>query len=542
MKKHAKIICLVIFLVVIVVLFVAIVLMRNTLETQKPTENHITETDSGSKKTSSKNSHEHNFGEWTMVKEAKCTEEGSKQRVCSTCSKTETEAIPALGHSEVEHEAKSPTCTEIGWDAYVTCKNCDYTTYEEKPALGQNEDVSQGVPGIDDIPDDDSAVLDFEYTLLDDGTYEISRVYSYKVEEIIIPSTYEGKAVTQIGEYAFTTEFCDGMFSVTIPDSVTSIGSYAFRGCSGLISITIPDSVTSIGNGAFLRCDSLMSITIPFVGATKDGSPNTNFGYIFGTNNYDEHGSFVPSSLKTVVITGGTTIDESAFVGCDSLTSVTLPDSVTSIGEQAFVGCDSLTSITIPDSVTSIGYYAFSSCSSLTSVAIGNSVTSIGDEAFFGCSSLTSVTIPDSVTSIGISAFYNTAYYNNESNWENDVLYIGNHLIDANNTISDAYTIKDGTKTIANEAFKNCSSLTSIEIPDSVTSIGYAAFIGCSSLTSITISDSVTSIGDEAFYGCYRLTDIYFTGTEEEWNAIDKSQADIPSSATIHFNYVPSES
>ena len=461
---------------------------------------------------------------------------------CSRCGYTTYAEKSALGHDEIPHEAKSPTCTEIGWDAYVTCKNCDYTTYEEKPALGQNEDGSQGVPGIDDIPDDDSAVLDFEYTLLDDGTYEISRVYSYKVEKIIIPSTYEGKAVTQIGEYAFTTEFCDGMFSVTIPDSVTSIGSYAFRDCSGLISITIPDSVTSIGNGAFLRCDSLMSITIPFVGATKDGSPNTNFGYIFGTNNYDEHGFFVPSSLKTVVITGGTTIDESAFVGCDSLTSVTLPDSVTSIGEQAFVGCDSLTSITIPDSVTSIGYYAFSSCSSLTSVAIGNSVTSIGDEAFFGCSSLTSVTIPDSVTSIGISAFYNTAYYNNESNWENDVLYIGHHLITANNTILGAYTIKDGTKTIANEAFKICSSLTSIEIPDSVTSIGYAAFIGCSSLTSITIPDSVTSIGYEAFCGCYRLTDIYFTGTEEEWNAIDKSQADISSSATIHFNYVPSES
>ena len=153
-----------------------------------------------------------------------------------------------------------------------------------------------------------------------------------------------------------------------------------------------------------------------------------------------------------------TIIDSSAFAGCNSLTSVTIPDSVTSIGNFAFERCSSLTSITIPDSVTSIGKFAFYGCSSLTSVTIPDSVTSIGLQAFYCCTSLTSITIPDSVTSIG-----------------------GN-------------------------AFNGCTSLTSITIPDSVTSIGEGAFSDCSSLTNITIPDSVTSIEVGAFYNCSSLT------------------------------------
>ena len=130
-------------------------------------------------------------------------------------------------------------------------------------------------------------------------------------------------------------------------------------------------------------------------------------------------------------------IGNGAFVLCSSLTSITIPDSVTSIGSDAFYFCDSLTNVTIPNSVTSIGERTFSNCESLTSVTIGNSVTSIGGYVFSNCNSLTSVTIPNSVTSIGQSAFY------------------------------------------------ECSSLTSITIPDSVTSIGNGAFHKCSSLTNV---------------------------------------------------------
>ncbi|MBO5927558.1 MAG: leucine-rich repeat domain-containing protein, partial [Clostridia bacterium] len=110
---------------------------------------------------------------------------------------------------------------------------------------------------------------------------------------------------------------------------------------------------------------------------------------IFGASSYSSNSSYVPSSLKTVVITGGTSIGSFAFSDCSSLTSVTIGDSVTSIGSSAFRNCTSLTSIVIPNSVTSIGSYAFSYCYSLTSIVIPDSVTSIGDYAFSYCYSLT---------------------------------------------------------------------------------------------------------------------------------------------------------
>ena len=198
--------------------------------------------------------------------------------------------------------------------------------------------------------------------IIPEGTGKIGDYAFYNcsgLTSITIPDS-----VTSIGDYTFSN--CDGLTSITIPDSVTSIGSYAFWNCSGLTSITIPDSVTSIGDRAFYNCSGLTSITIPFVGS--GGSDNTHFGYIFGAPNHAYNDRYVPSLLKEVIITGGTSIGSTAFYYCSDLTNIIIPDSVTSIEWGAFLGCSGLTSITIPDSVTSIGEVAFSHCNGLTSI------------------------------------------------------------------------------------------------------------------------------------------------------------------------------
>ena len=186
----------------------------------------------------------------------------------------------------------------------------------------------------------------------------------------------------------------------------------------------------------------------------------------------------------------------------------TIKEGTKIIADGAFLDCDSLSSITIPNSVTSIGYLTFCDCRNLTSITIPDSVTSIGTGAFLGCEKLTSVTIGDSVTSIGEDAFADTAYYNSESNWENGVLYIGKYLIEADSSLSGEYIIKEGTRAIANEVFQYCYNLTNTIIPDSVTSIGESAFYGCDGLKSVVIPDPVTSIGDFAFRDCSSLTSI----------------------------------
>ena len=195
------------------------------------------------------------------------------------------------------------------------------------------------------------------------------------------------------------------------------------------------------------------------------------------------------NKINTIIANSGMThIGNSAFYYCSSLTAVTIPDSVISIGAGAFTGCSSLGSVDIPSSVTSIGNSAFGVCSSLTSVTIPDSVISIGNSTFAYCSSLTTVTIPDSVISIG------------------------------------------------EQAFIGCSSLGSVDIPGSVTSIGNYAFDYCSSLTAITIPNSVTSIGNSAFANCTSLSDVYYSGTQEQWDAISFGfDNDDLLNATIHY-------
>ncbi len=270
------------------------------------------------------------------------------------------------------------------------------------------------------------------------------------------------------------------------------------------IGITDPevDPLDDYGNYAFSGCDNLTSITIPDSVSTIGKSAFVDCDSLTSIT--------IPDSVST--------IGESAFKSCDNLTSITIPDSVSTIGDQTFHYCRSLTSITIPDGVTAIGKGAFDYCTSLTSITIPDSVTSIGFGAFSDCDSLTSITIPDSVSTIGSVAFLNCTGLisidvdRNNKNYtsENGVLFNKNKscLINYPGGRKDAYIIPDSVSTIGDHAFFDCKNLTSITIPDSVTTIGESAFMGCFGLTSINIPDSVTTIGEYAFSDCDSLTSI----------------------------------
>ena len=309
--------------------------------------------------------------------------------------------------------------------------------------------------------------------------------YCFSLSEIVISSS-----VTSIGDSAFS--WCLSLSEIVIPSSVTSIGKGAFSSCSHLSEIVIPSSVTSIGDWAFSYCFSLKYISIPKSVIGLNGNPfanwngkleclSPNFVYeddILFNKDKSRIISFRNQNIESYVIPSSvTSIGDSAFSCCRSLSEIVIPSSVTSIGDRAFSSCDSLSEIVIPSSVTNIGDWAFSGCDSLSEIVIPSSVTSIGDWAFENCSSLSEIVIPSSVTSIGDSAFSSC------------------------DSLSEI-VIPSSVTSIGDSAFSYCFSLSEIVIPSSVTSIGDSAFSRCDSLSEIVIPPSVTSIGKGAFYNC----------------------------------------
>ena len=334
------------------------------------------------------------------------------------------------------------------------------------------------------------------------------------------------------------------------------------------------DKVTGIGDGAFYNCWSLTGIEIPASVTSISVSAFYNTSYYDDENNWEDSVLYIGNHLikakhtisgEYTIKSGTITIADSAFQGCSSLTGVDIPDGVSLIGSSTFSDCSSLASVTIPAGVTSIGNRAFNECPKLTSVtfaegsqlafigheafnlctslksvtfAEGGQLSSIVERLFSGCSSLTNIdNIPASVTSIGDLAFYNCTSLKSVTFAEGSQLTSIGYEAFYYCTSLTSIEIPVSVISIGEYAFYHCESLTSIVIPAGVTSIGNSAFADCTSLTSIEIPASVTSIATCAFSDCKSLTDVYYTGTKEEWSAINISEGNYKlKNATIHYN------
>ena len=373
-------------------------------------------------------------------------------------------------------------------------------TYEGQTEPVLNVEITKGSTGDKTFT---ANWLDVQLVLKNNDEYEVACMISNNVESIVIPSEYNGKKITSIGDGAF--KGCYNLKNITLPNTIKTIGVEAFSECSfstivipngvetikdnafncclELKSITLPNSVTTIGNRAFYRCEKLANITLP--------------------NNLE-------------------TIGQEAFAYCELLENVVIPNSVASIGFGAFYYCENITTITLPfigsklddSEITWIGYIfgaqnykknedflpymlekviitkgtiigdvAFYGCSQLTEIVIPNSVISIGQSAFYGCEYLTSIELPDSLTTIGAAAF-------------------------AECTNLETILIPNNVTTIDQYAFQNCTNLKEVELSKGINTLPYGIFYGCENLEQLTIPNSVAKIESYAVANCTKLTEI----------------------------------
>lgn len=365
--------------------------------------------------------------------------------------------------------------------------------------------------------------------------------------DIEIPTELDHHPVTGLGEYSFSgtyspdhqtnhnlISFCNQIQSVTIPESVTSIGKSAFEHCSKLDSLTIKGVATSIGAYAFASCTSLTSLSLVGNFQTIGEQAFAYCGMTSLTTDADitsigEYAFSHCTSLTSLSLTGSVqTIGYQAFACCTSLTSLSLTGDIQKIGDYAFGYCSSLYTATLSKNLTSIGTYAFEYCTSLNSIEIPGKVTEIGDYAFidagltsvtidegvkstgaymfYKCGNLTTVTLPESLTTIADGSF---AFCSNLDHVKIParVTCIGDGAFSNCTSLSDI-TLQDGVKTIGADAFFYCRELTSITLPGSVTDIGKEAFYYCDELASITIPENVKTINPDTFYWCSSLKDI----------------------------------
>lgn len=346
-----------------------------------------------------------------------------------------------------------------------------------------------------------------------------------------VGTIYLPESLSSIGEGAFSN--CANLYSVYFGKNIKKIGPKAFLNCSYLSHLSNTSKIEEIGEKAFCGCSMLQSINLPSVKHIE-----RNAFYSCGNLLSAETGSSLQSIgeqafmscsqlSKFVMSNNVETIGDSAFYDCAKLTNINLPTSLKKINKATFRNCSSLNINKIPDNVEQIEDEAFFNCANIKSLTIGNSIKTIGDNAFYQCkdinniqingqleslgtrafytcSSLSSINIPNSVKTIGTEAFKKC----DNLPITNDIRYADTYLAEVTNKNNASYMIKNGTRFITENAFENCKTMATIELPTSIEHIGEKAFLRCEQLKSITIPEGVEKINTSTFEECASLHDV----------------------------------
>lgn len=403
----------------------------------------------------------HDWSEWEILTPATCTEDGSREHVCNRCHAEENESIPAAGHTYVNTPGKEATCTEDGVTAGKYCSVCE-EVFEEVtvlPALGHNF-----VDGKCTRCGEKQPVTEgLDFTLSSDKTYyTLTGIGNTTETDIYIPAQYQNLPVKAISKSAF--EKNTKIASVSIPDSVISIGEKAFYYCSNLAKVQLGAGVESIGEYAFYACTGLTELHIP---ASVTDIAAQAFSYCY---NVAEITADADNSVYAVA--GNclyTKADKTLVYGCKA-SVIPADGTVTSIGDYAFYGCGYLKSINIPDSVESIGDYAFYSCTNLAEVTLGEGVLYINNHSFRKCTNLKTISMP-------------------------------------------------GVKSIGSYAFQGCTKLAEANLP-AIEKLFFDCFDGCSALKKLTIGKNMQQWYD-CLGGCNSLNEIVFLGSITDWCSVD---------------------
>ena len=342
----------------------------------------------------------------------------------------------------------------------------------------------------------------------------------YAIREGITTVVVED-GITALGKRAFSQ--CTELERVTLPNTLTKISTLTFEYCGSLTAVRIPDSVTTLEGRAFECCYHLQSVTL-----SKSLTKIENDAF-YGC-----------SALEEIEIPEGvTSIGSCAFYACNSLRSIKLPQKLSELKGSAFAGCDSLKELIIPGGITKIESSLVSGCRNLERIVLSEGTTEIGDDAFMGCRALKEVVIPEGVTKLGMRVFAyctsleraefpqslqeigvflmdDTPMYDDPNNWENGVMYYDNCIITVkSDEVKGDYTIRSGTRLIAERAFMQCDGLDEIQIPGSVTRIPELAFYNCEGLRKVVLGSGITEIERSAFAECGDLETVFLPDSVE---------------------------